>query len=133
MPYSGYRNTLSFIKNTIQGNAKHGVSLYNGSANLIKNNITANTSTGNTAVRCDYYATPLFGYASSPYFEGRNTMTGAYYGVYAEDNASPDVGVSSSLAYNNRFVSNTKDAYTTSGADIVAKYAWWGENPPASS
>ena len=119
--------------NTIQGNAKHGVSLYNGSANLIKNNITANTSTGNAAVRCDYYATPLFGYASSPYFEGRNTMTGAYYGVYAEDNASPDVGVSSSLAYNNRFVSNTKDAYTTSGADIVAKYAWWGEPPPASS
>ena len=120
-------------RNTIQGNTTHGISLYNSSTSIVQNNITANTTSGNAAVRCDYYSTPLFGYASSPYFEGRNTLTGAYYGVYAEDNATCHVGVSSSLAYNNRFLSNTYDAYTSGSGAIVAKYAWWGEYPPTVS
>jgi len=120
-------------RNTIRNTTRHGVYCVNAYGYLINNNITATASTGDAAVYCSDYASPLFAYPSPPYLEGRNTLTGGWYGIYAGYHSTPNAGMAD-IAYNNRIFGNAyANAYAQNSSTIYARYAWWGQSPPDAS
>lgn len=126
-------SSAGLSRNTIRNHSRHGVYIYRSSPFLQYNNITGTTGTGNAAVSCNYYSNPLFGNTSYPY-DGRNTLTGGYYGISASGNSMPNLGSDPSTATNHRIFGNSyADAYAENTSTIYARYAWWGQSPPNTS
>jgi hypothetical protein len=125
-------NATPLIKwNVVRNLPWHGVEVYNANPRLQYNNITNSTAyTGAAALRCNTYASPLLGNTSSP-TEGRNTLSGYYYGIYASNHSTPTVGVPTLPTCKNRLLANSNaNAKADGNITTYAYKAWWGQSPP---
>jgi hypothetical protein len=125
-------NGSSIWRTTIRNNSGHGVYIYNSSPFLKYNNITGNTNTGNAAVYSSYYSGPVLG-DNAPPIEGKNTLTGGYYGIAADFNCNVVAGSTSTGGDNRYFGNSYANAFASNSSTITARYAWWGQSPPDAS
>lgn len=117
--------------NTITSNGGWGVALHNTSGNIWVNTITSDFIGG---VLCNSLSSPSFGKVG--YFfglgNGNNTITGGYWGVYANNQSSPYIGSQSTTSFGyNRITSNTAArVYAGVFSNPLAEQNWWGSSSP---
>lgn len=115
------------FQNTIANNTLNGVYVLQASPSLQSNAIST-TGYGHAAVSNNSYSHTLFGKTSYP-FDGYNTISGSYYGIYVGDHSLIQAGYSDIARYN-RILGNTYNTYVTGTSTLYAKNDWWGAYQP---
>ena len=133
---SGSANGISILnnsspyvfQNTIANNTLNGVYVYHASPSL-QSNVISTTGYAHAAVSNNSYSYTLFGKTSYP-FDGYNTISNSFYGIYVSDHSIIQAGYTDIARYNRIINNSYRNTYVIGYSTLYAKNDWWGAYQP---